>query len=129
MLENLSKAITEAAIFVKQHQIDAEFHLHKVSELNEHSEQQSSYWKKFEKKAGVYCIFGHSGELTKYIGMSQTCTGGRVFKWVYLANKINDELEPDDVILSIVIEKQAYMAPALESFLIARLSPVFNSRK
>lgn len=130
MLENLSNTITEITAFTNEHRIDAQFFLHKVKELCDGSDAQNSRWARFEKRSGVYCILSANEVDIRYIGMSQRDTGGRVFPWIFSKKTETEQdmktADPEDVVLSIVMEKQPYMAPALESFLIAKLKPRIN---
>jgi len=133
MLENLARAITEITTFTNEHRIDAEYHLHRVNELREDTPERNAFWAKFEKRSGVYCILCASGSSAKYIGMSQVDTGSRVFPWIFprpeQSGTKDNRAVPEDVVLSVVLERQPYMAPALESYLIARLHPEFNRKR
>ena len=133
MRENLAQSLTEITAFTNEHRIDAEFHLHRVNELRDGSETQNLCWARFEKRSGVYCILSADGSKTKYVGMSKVDTGSRVFPWVFPKpapdGATNSKTDDDDVVLSVVLEKQSYMAPALESYLITRLKPEFNKKR
>ncbi len=129
MLDNLAKTITEVVRFTNIHRIDVEFYIHTVHELQNDDDNEGRNWAKFEKRPGVYCIFDHLGKDTKYIGMSKSDTGNRLFHWLFKPNKINEALDAKDVILSIVLEKQPYMAEALETYLITQVETLLNVKK
>ena len=86
------------------------------------------YWGTFEKKPGVYCVFREQGGTVWYIGMSERDTGTRLYEWLFKKNKLSSVLADEDVVLSVVLKEQWYMAPALESYLIAHLQPALNVR-
>ncbi|MCB1681927.1 MAG: hypothetical protein H6858_08915 [Rhodospirillales bacterium] len=129
MLENLSLIITEVARFTNKHKINAEFHLHYVHELNEGQENQSECWARFERHGGVYCFFDPTGKNVKYIGMSEISTGSRLHYWLYRKNKLTEKIDREDIILHIVLEKEPYMASALETYLVQNIPTLHNVRK
>lgn len=101
---------------------------HTVGELRNATEMQGQYWATFQKKAGVYCIFEQQGATIRYIGMSERDTGTRLYHWFFNENKVSAVLADDDIVLSVVLEEQPYMAPALEAYLITKLKPILNVR-
>ncbi len=129
MLENLANIMTEVMAFTNNHKIEAEFHLYYIRELQDKSDSQAEYWARFEKNAGVYCIFDSKESHTKYIGMSEKDTGSRLFYWLFKENKLAEKLLKDDIILSIVLRKEPYMASALETYLIREIPTLHNVRK
>ncbi|MCC6910154.1 MAG: hypothetical protein IT430_19655 [Phycisphaerales bacterium] len=133
MLEKLADTITKITDFTNQHSIAAEFHLHSVSELRNPSDRQADCWRRFEKHPGVYCIFDSTGQAVRYVGMSMCDTGTRLFQWLFPGGRRGpvetSMFVDDDIVLSIVLPKQHYMAPALESFLIDALKPSNNKRR
>ena len=128
MYVELSRAVTEVARFMKRHQIEAEFHIHTVGQLQGTSGIPDPYWARFEKRPGVYVLFNCQGGAVHYVGMSQRDTGSRLYGWVFQPNKVNEALAQDDLVLSVVMEDQSYMSPALESCLIRELRPTLNVR-
>lgn len=135
MLENLAKIITAVAKFTNKHFISSEFHIQSVGELwgEFGDEERDASWAKFEKRGGVYCIMSSDSSIVKYIGMSQSDTGQRLFQWLFpyksQKKELSNSLESDDLILSIVLADEPYMSPALESYLIAKINPKYNQRK
>lgn len=128
MFVEVSRTLTEIVRFTNRHRIDAEFHLHTVGQLQGETEVPDPYWAKFEKYPGVYLIFDVSQSAVRYIGMSERDTGSRLYRWLFKENKVNDVLQSGDIVLSVVLREQFYMAPALESYLIQKLRPVLNVR-
>lgn len=126
MNAEIGKAITHIHQFTNRHRIDAEFFFHSVSQLRTPSTEQSGYWSRFEKRGGVYCIFKQNGSSVQYIGMSGRDTGSRLFQWLFAENKVSASLTDEDLILSVVLANEPYMACALESYLIPRLRPDLN---
>ena len=122
MYDSLSSAITEIVRFTNEHQIEAEFYIHSIGQLK--GDVPDSFWARFEKRPGVYLLFGSTGHALRYIGMSQRDTGTRLFGWLF-RNRLGDEVDHEDLVLSVVLQ-QEYMAPALESFLISKLNPALN---
>jgi len=114
MLDNLSKTITEVVRFTNMHKIDVEFYMHTAHELQTDDDNQGRNWAKFEKNAGVYCIFDSEGKDTKYIGMSKADTGNRLYYWLFKSNKINEAICPED---------------ALETYLITEVGTLLNIKK
>jgi len=126
MYQELSKTINEVVSFTNQHRIEAKFNIHKVGDLR--SESPDELWASFEKKAGVYVLFNIKDHNVHYVGMSEKDIGARLYGWLFKDNKVNKELSDYDFVLTINLSEQPYMSPALESFLISRLSPVLNVR-
>ncbi len=125
----LSNTINEVVKFTNQHQIDAVFQISTVDDLIGGHSYQDSLWKKFEKKAGVYILMRAEGKNVHYVGMSEKDIGGRLFGWLFKENKVNDALVSSDIVLTISLERQPYMSPALESYLIAQLETNLNVMK
>lgn len=124
----LSSVITGIVRFTNQHQIEADFHIHTVGDLQGANSDPAELWSRFEGDAGVYIIFDVAGGEVHYIGMSEQDTGTRLFQWLFKENKVKSALNTCDLVLSIVMPGQPYMAPALESYLIQKLSPKLNKR-
>jgi len=136
MLDNLALTITTVAEFTNKHLISSEFHIQSVGELwgnDGNDKRRDATWAKFEKKGGVYCIMSPKSSDLKYVGMSQSDTGQRLFKWLFPSksekNPLSTSLKSSDIVLSIVLADEPYMSPALESYLIAKIQTIFNSRK
>ena len=100
--------------------------MHRVEDLNVENSRQAEYWGRFEKKAGVYCFFDEEADDVKYIGMSHTDTGNRLVGWLFNENKVKENLYPKDVVLSVVLKEEPYMASALEMYLIKEIKPSLN---
>lgn len=128
MYSELSRAITEIVRFTNQHRIEAEFHIHTVGDLEGAAGVPDEHWARFEKRAGLYAIFDCRGGAVHYAGMSEADTGSRLFGWVFKDNKVSEATGSDDLVLSVVLERQPYMSPALESYLIKALRPTLNRR-
>ena len=128
MYKELSNTITTIVEFTNKHRIDAIFHMHSVGDLQGENGIPNKYWAKFEKKSGVYVLLKYGGELIHYVGMSENDTGTRLYNWLFKENKINNVITPSDLVLSVVLENQSYMSPALESYLITKLKPALNIR-
>ena len=128
MYSHLSEVITEIVNFTNKHQIEAEFHIHTVGDLQGKNGVPDEFWAKFEGSAGVYLIFDNTESGIHYIGMSEKATGARLFQWMFKDNKVKDAIAVTDLVLSVVMKEQFYMAPALESYLIDNLSPKLNKR-
>lgn len=124
----VGKLLTEIVRFTNRHRIDAVFHLHTIDQLRTSSDLQAEYWRRFEKNAGVYSIFERRGDAVRYVGMSERDTGSRLFGWLFKENKVSAALSDEDIVLSVVLADEPYMAPALESYLIAQLAPALNVR-
>ena len=127
MFKAISQAITEVVQFTNKHRIDAEFHVHTVGQLQGHTGVPDEYWERFEKRAGVYVFFDRQKDSVHYVGMSKWDTGTRLFGWLFKPNKVSEALHSEDLVLSVVLENEPYMSPALESFLIDRLKPSLNN--
>ena len=128
MYSHLSSVITEIVSFTNKHQFEADFHIHTVGDLQGTNGSPDDFWARFEGRAGVYLIFDNTENGIHYIGMSEKDTGTRLFQWMYKDNKVNSAVNNTDLVLSVVMPKQSYMAPALESYLINNLSPKLNKR-
>ena len=135
MFDKILKVFSAIIEFSNLHTIEAAYHLHRLGELKGGSDHQDKNWAKFEGKSGVYCIFDSEGEKLKYIGMSQSDTGSRLFQWLFPKTEIElhevQQAVKDDentLILSIALPSHDYMAPALESFLIEKLKPELNKK-
>lgn len=128
MYVELSRAITEIVRFTNEHRIDAEFHIHTAGQLQGANGTPDAYWARFEKRPGVYVIFDVRKMDVHYVGKSEQDTGSRLYEWMYMDNKVSDAVDKEDLVLSVVLEKQPYMSPALESYLIGKLSPTLNVR-
>lgn len=128
MYSQLSNAITEVVKFTNKHQIEAEFHIHTVADLQGDNGIPDEFWARFEMFAGVYIFFDNEHGAVHYVGMSECSTGTRVAKWLFEENKVSEALADTDLILSVVLAEESYMAPALESYLISKMSPKLNAR-
>ncbi len=130
MYEKLSNTITRIVQFTNEHKIVADFHIHSVGDLKGKNGCPDTYWAKFEKHAGVYLLLNCDDKTVHYIGMSQTDTGSRLYKWLFKENNnINKAVSASDLVLSVVLKKQPYMSPALESYLISKLKPTLNKKR
>ncbi len=136
MFPKLAETITAVANFTNKHLINSEFHIHSVEELwgqGDTDKNRDAAWAKFEKRGGVYCVMSNDASIVKYIGMSQSDTGNRLFQWLFpndsQKTEFSNSLEARDLVISIVLAEQPYMAPALESYLIDEMSPKYNRRK
>lgn len=128
MYRALSKTINEVVRFTNQHRIEASFNIHQVGDLRSDGDETSARWKTFEKNPGVYVIFDVSDRQVHYIGMSEQDIGTRLYSWLFKENKVNNVLLSTDIILTINLNEESYMSPALESFLIGHLGPSLNIR-
>ncbi|MEZ9229589.1 hypothetical protein AB4259_00705, partial [Vibrio amylolyticus] len=132
MNKELSNTINEVVAFTNLHKIDATFQINTVVSLKDGGDLQNDRWAQFEKKAGVYLLIPaveSDNEGVYYIGMSEKCVGGRVHQWLTKKNKVNDVIEPEDIVLTISLSEQPYMSPALESYLINKLVTRLNVMK
>lgn len=125
----LSNTVNEVVKFTNQHQINAVFQINTVDDLTAGHPYQDSLWAKFEGKAGVYILMRAEGQGVHYIGMSEKGIGGRLYGWLFKPNKVNDAVKSSDIVLTITLEEQSYMAPALESYLISKLETNLNVMK
>ena len=127
--ERISELLTEIVRFTNQHNIDITMNIYCLEELHEKSDNQSSYWARFEKHPGTYCFFNSEANAVEYIGMSMSNTGARIFNWLFKDLKIKERQSPEDLILVVSFkEEQHYMAPALESYLIKEFEPTLNKK-
>lgn len=128
MYKELSQAITEIVRFTNKHRIEADFHIHTAGQLQGEEGVPDKYWARFEKRAGVYLIFDCSAGGVYYVGMSKRDTGSRLYGWMYESNRVNEAVTEEDLVLSVVLESEPYMSPALESFLIDKMEPKLNKK-
>jgi len=127
MLDKLSIVLNEVLRFSNKHHADAEFYIHSVEELKDGTTHQDERWTRFEKNAGVYCFFDEDAKKVKYIGMSLKDTGSRLFGWLFIEDsKVNKAISDNDIILHVVLKDDAYIAPALEAYLISKISTELN---
>jgi len=127
----LSNTINEVVRFTNLHNIEAVFQINSVKDLLEGGDNQDERWRKFEKKAGVYLFIPTEEQAIHYIGMSEKDVGTRVFQWLVKENKVSNEIKDKKkhTVLTISLENQPYMSPALESYLITKLEPKLNIMK
>lgn len=128
MYEEISQAITEIVRFTNGHSIEAEFHIHTAGQLQGDEGVPDKYWARFEERAGVYVIFDCDDGGVYYIGMSKRDTGSRLYGWMYESNRVNEAVGKNDLVLSVVLENEPYMSPALESYLIDKMDPSLNKK-
>ncbi|MCB1840560.1 MAG: GIY-YIG nuclease family protein [Alphaproteobacteria bacterium] len=128
----LSSAITEIIKYTHDNKIETTgFHIFNEHELRGDTELQAENWNKFQKEAGVYCVFNWAGDKTKYVGMSTSNLGERVFFRLFeKKGKISTLTDKNDIILTIAISlKDKHIAPSLEAYLIEKLDPKQNRKK
>jgi len=125
----LTNAINTVVNFTNLHRIEAVFQINTKKDLLNGGKSQDERWSKFEKKAGVYLFIPENDEGIQYIGMSEKDVGSRVHQWLIKDNKVSRVTEPNDIILTISLDKQPYMSPALESYLISHLDTKLNIMK
>ena len=129
MYTELSRTLNEVLAFSNKHCIEAVFNIHTAGDLRRDSENIAEYWATFEKGAGVYIIINVVESNTHYVGMSQSDIGGRIVEWLFSDNKVNEAVSNEDIVLTINLPQEKYISPALESFLIERLSPILNKKR
>ena len=126
--DEIGRVVTAISDFTRERDIAPKFYFHTVEQLKGESDNPDAYWARFEEQAGVYCFFSKAEIL--YIGMSSYDTGDRLDKWLFKDNDKSAALESDHVVLSVVLkDEEAYMAPALEWYLIGEFAPILNRRK
>jgi hypothetical protein len=117
MLTKLSKIMTKVTEFTNKHNVAMEFHLYKVGELKNESENQASNWATFEKSAGLFCIFGDDSNDLKNIRKNTKAIGGALHKILYKDEKAQTEITDNNMILVIMMKQEAYMASSLKNYI------------
>lgn len=116
MLTKLSKIMTKVTEFTNKHNVAMEFHLYKVGELKNESENQASNWATFEKNAGLFCIFGDDSNDLKNVRKNTTAMGGALDK-IFKNEKAQTEITDNNMVLVIVMKQEAYMASSLKNYI------------
>ena len=135
-MDLLDKVLTEIKNLSSKHNIDMTVNIFKGKELwsEGEDEKRNSNWSLFEEKAGVYCFISKTKDSIKYIGESSVNVGNRLNNWFLNPKKekeieISKNLEDEDYIIIFTIDKQKYMARAVEAFLLSIFDTEFNVKK
>ncbi len=132
-MNKLSDIITKVNEFAIKHNMECEINVFKGEELWAEGENpdRDANWAKFEKKAGVYCLIDDKEDDIIYIGESSTNVGNRLNNWILQPKtdkeiEIYNNLKNGDLIITVSLDKNAYLAKSLESFLISAFETKFN---
>ena len=135
-MNSLSEILSEINYISSKHNIDIKVNIYKGIELwsEGKDKERDSRWSLFEEKAGVYCFISKSKDRIIYIGESSINVGNRLNSWFLNPRKekeveISNNLEDDDYIIIFTIDKQKYMAKAVETFLLSKFDTKFNVKK
>ena len=135
-MNSLSKILTKINYLSSKHNIEMKINIFKGIELwsEGKDKERDSRWSLFEEKAGVYCFISKAKDKILYIGESSVNVGNRLNSWFLNPQKekeieIYNNLEDEDYIIIFTIDKQKYMARAVESFLLSVFDTKFNVKK